>query len=131
MERTFTIYNFGDYSRNNTVFTKEALENAIKSVEDGTVYIYVNQNPNEEPGFSNIRGVIKEMKLDEESNSVIAKAEMLDTYKNYEELFGHLVQAGATNVSMSCRPSFEAQDDDVHLKYLNLKLDVPPSQRKE
>ena len=39
----FTIYNFGDYSRNNTVFTKEALENAIKSVEDGTVYIYVNQ----------------------------------------------------------------------------------------
>lgn len=130
MERTFTIYNFGDYSRNNTVFTKEALENAIKSVEDGTVYIYVNQNPNEEPGFSNIRGVIKEMKLDEESNSVIAKAEMLDTYKNYEELFGHLVQAGLTSVSMSCSPSFEAQDDDVHLKYLNLKLDVPPSQRK-
>lgn len=130
MERTFTIYNFGDYSRNNTVFTKEALENAIKSVEDGTVYIYVNQNPNEEPGFSDIRGVIKEMKLDEESNSVIAKAEMLDTYKNYEELFGHLVQAGLTSVSMSCSPSFEAQDDDVHLKYLNLKLDVPPSQRK-
>lgn len=130
MERTFTIYNFGDYSRNNTVFTKEALENAIKSVEDGTVYIYVNQSPNEEPGFSNIRGVIKEMKLDEESNSVIAKAEMLDTYKNYEELFGHLVQAGLTSVSMSCSPSFEAQDDDVHLKYLNLKLDVPPSQRK-
>jgi hypothetical protein len=130
MERTFTIYNFGDYSRNNTVFTKEALENAIKSVEDGTVYIYVNQNPNEEPGFLDIRGFIKEMKLDEESNSVIVKAEMLDTYKNYEKLFGHLVQAGAKNVSMSCSPSFEAQDDDVYLRYLNLKLDVPPSQRK-
>lgn len=131
MERTFTIYNFGDYSINNTVFTKEALENAIKSVEDGTTYIYVNQNPSEEPGFADIRGVIKEMKLDEESNSVIVKAEMLDTYKNYEELFEHLVRAGTTNVSMSCKPLFEAQDDDVYLNYLNLKLDVPPSQRKE
>ena len=132
MERTFTIEKLDDgFSRNHTVFTKEAIENAIKSAEDETTYIYVNQNPSEEPGFSDIKGVIKEMKLDEESNSVIVKAEMLDTYKNYEELFEHLVRAGTTNVSMSCKPMFEAQCDSVYLKYLNLKLDVPPSQKKE
>lgn len=55
---------------------------------------------------------------------------MLDNYKNYEELFGHLAQAGVANVSMSCKPMFEAQDDSVYLKYLNLELDVPPCQRK-
>lgn len=46
MERNFIIQRL-EPSRYHTVFTKEALENAIKSVEDGTVYIYANQNPNE------------------------------------------------------------------------------------
>lgn len=131
MERTFTIEKLDDgFSRNHTVFTKEAIENAIKSAKDESVFIYLNQAPDSEPAFAEIAGFIKEMKLDEESNSVIVKAEMLDTYKNYEELFEHLVRAGATNVSMSCKPMFEAQRDSVYLKYLNLKLDVPPSQRK-
>ena len=129
MERTFIIQGL-EPSRYHTVFTKEALENAIKSVEDRTVYIYANQNPNEEPSLSNITGVIKEVRLDEESNFAIAKAEMLDNYKNYEELFEQLAQAGVANVSMSCKPMFEAQDDSVYLKYLNLELDVPPSRRK-
>lgn len=132
MERTFTIEKIDDeLSRNRTVFTKEAIENAIKSAKDGNVCIYFNQALYSEPSLDGIVGFIKEMKLDEESNSVIAKAEMLDTYKNYEEFFEKLVQAGVTNVSMSCKPLFGAQDDSVYLKYLNLKLDVPPSQRKE
>jgi len=130
MERTFTIEKLDEISRNHTVFTKEAIKNAIKSAKDENVYIYFNQPFDSEPGLEGITGSIKEMKLDEGSNSVIVKAEMFNNYKKYEELFGQLIQAGLTSVSMSCSPSFEAQDDDVHLKYLNLKLDVPPSQRK-
>ena len=131
MERTFTIEKFDEISRNHTVFTKEAIKNAIKSAKDENVYIYFNQSFDSEPSLEGIAGSIKEMKLDEESSSVIVKAEMFNNYKKYEELFKHLLQAGLTSVSMSCNPLFEAQDDDVHLKYLNLKLDVPPSQRKE
>ena len=130
MERTFTIEKLDEISRNHTVFTKESIKNAIKSAKDENVYIYFNQSVDSEPSLEGIVGSIKEMKLDEESNSVIVKAKMADNYKKYEELFGHLVQAGLTSVSMSCSPSFEAQDDDVYLRYLNLKLDVPPSQRK-
>ncbi len=132
MERTFTIEKLDDgLSRNHIVFTKEAIENAIKSAKDENVCIYFNQAPYSEPSLEGIAGFVKEMKLDEESNSVIVKAEMLDTYKNYEELFEHLIQAGVTNVSMSCKPLFDAIYDSVYLKYLNLKIDVPPSQRKE